>query len=168
MSPVFKFALAAALTLALQSAFAQTSGTSSMPPGTQNPALAQPRLVQPPQLVQPYQPGPQPGAPAPSAGVQPFQPGPQPGQPAPSALIGPGGAGGLCECLNSHVLSAEAFDKTHLHQSCLASADACQTSCNTQNLYSFVPHAIYTCPGRPEEGHIAMNTRRSTRLLGAR
>jgi len=135
-----------------------------MPPGTQNPALVQPRLVQPPQpvLVQPPQPQAQPIAPPLAA--------PPPAAASPSALIIPGGAGGLCECLNSHSLSATEFDKTHLHQSCLVSADACQAACNTANLYSYVPHAIYTCPGRPGEdlGHVAMNMRPSTRRLSAR
>jgi hypothetical protein len=163
MRPVFTFALTALAVLALQPAFAQTPST--MPPGTQNPALAQPRLVAPPvQLVQPPRPGPQPLP----AGPQPGSP--QPDASSPSALITPGGAGGLCECLNSHALSASIFDKTRLHQRCLTSAEACQAACNTQYLFSFVPHSIFTCPVRPGEevGHVAMNTRPSARQLGAR
>jgi len=159
-----KLALAAVLILALQPAYAQSPGAESMPPGAQNPALVQPRLVPPPQpmLGQPAQPGPQPTAAAPT--------GPQPGSPSAGALIVPGGAGGLCECLNSHNLSAAAFDKTHLHQSCLASAEVCQARCNTKYLFSFVPRAIYTCPGRPEEdvARVASNERPTSRMLGLR
>jgi hypothetical protein len=156
MDAICKFILAAVLALAVQPAFAQAPITP-MPPGAQNPAVAQPRLVAPPPML--TQPGPQPTA-------QPA--GPQPG--SPSALIVPGGAGGLCECLNSHNLSAAAFDKTHLHQSCLGSVDACQAACNTQYLFSFVPHAPFTCPGRPGEelGKVAVNARPSVLLLSQR
>jgi hypothetical protein len=158
MRPVCSFAFAAIVALALHPANAQTP-SSSMPAGTQNPALAQPQLVAPPP-VRLMQPAPQPGGPQPG--------GPTPDSPNAGVLITPGGAGGLCECLNSHNLSASVFDKTKMHQVCLGSVDACQAACNTQYLFSFVPHAIYTCPGRPEEGHVAMNAQPSVRLLSAR
>jgi hypothetical protein len=158
MSVVFKLVLAAVLTLAFQPAFAQSPGVSQMPPGAQNPAFGQPLLVPPPQTQL---------APAPSP--QPMPTGPQPG--SPSAMIVPGGAGGLCECLNSHSHSASEFDKTRMHQRCLGSPDACQAACNTPYLFSFVPHATFTCPSRPEEeatGKVAANTRSVLRLFASR
>src|ERR1700737_5149332 len=109
MRPVFTFALVM-MALALHPALAQSPSTTTMPPGAQNPAIAQPRLVAPPppaQLIPP------PPLPAPTAGPQPDA--------GPSALIIPGGAGGLCECLNGHNLSASVFDKTKMHQRCLGS-----------------------------------------------
>jgi hypothetical protein len=62
------------------------------------------------------------------------------------------------------------FDKTKMHQTCLGSPEACQAACQTDHYYSFVPHAIYTCPGPsgPATGHIAMNTRPVVRLLSRR
>ena len=183
MRPVVTLFVSAVLALTLQPAVAQSPGASTMPPGTQNPALVQPRLVQPPggplpqSAPQPgaYQPGPQPSGyqpgPQPSA-AQPggFQPGPTPNNPAPSALIGPDGAGGLCECLINHDPNVPAFDKTKMHQSCLGSPEACQATCQTDHYYSFVPHAIYTCPGPngPMTGHIALNMRSAVRLLSRR
>jgi hypothetical protein len=140
-------------------------------------AAPQPQLAQPyqpgpqpggtaaapqPQLAQPYQPGPQPGAAQPG----PTQPGPTPNEPAPSALISPDGTGGLCECLISHDPSLSVFDKSRMHQSCLASVDACQAACNTQRYFSFVPHAIFTCPGRSiERNSVAANTNTAGRRL---
>lgn len=172
----FKIALAALLILAAEPAFAQTAGTT-MPPGTQNPAVAQPRLVAPPQSVlsqpaQNYQPGPQPGGPPQPSGSQPsqaYQPGPQPGEPSPGALIVPGDAGGLCECVVNHDRAVSPFDKTKMHQSCLASVAACQSACNTDHSFSFVPHAIYTCPGGGEgTGRVAASASPVRRLASAR
>jgi hypothetical protein len=100
--------------------------------------------------------------------------GPQPGGPqpdqSPASMIVPGGAGGLCECLINHDPSIPVLDKTRIHRSCLASVDACQAACNTDHYYSFVPHAVFTCPGRPDQetGHIALNTRSAVRRLGER
>jgi hypothetical protein len=149
------FALAATLTLLAQPVLAQTPSANPMPPGTQNPALAQPQLVAPP----PAQLGSPPRSAAPPSGPT-----------SPGALIVPGGAGGLCECLVDHDPSHPTYDKTKLLQRCLVSVDACQAACNTDHYYSFVPNATYTCPGNPGEasGHIAMNTRPALRLLSAR
>jgi hypothetical protein len=150
------FALAATLTLLAQPALAQTPGASSMPAGTQNPALAQPQLVAPAPVQ--LAPPPRPAAPPPSTPT------------SPGALIVPGAAGGLCECLVDHDPSHPVYDKTRMHQRCLGSADACQAACNTERFYSFIPHATYTCPGNPGDatGHIAMNMRPALRLLGGR
>lgn len=156
MRPVFMFVLAAMAALALQPARAQTPSGSTIPPGTQNPALAQPRLVAPPQ---------------PSLILPSAQPATPPAEAAsPSSLIIPGGAGGLCECLLSHDPALSVFDKTKMHQACLASVEACQAVCNTPHSFSFVPHAVYTCPGRPgeESRPVAGNNRRSVRLAAAR
>jgi len=170
----------AVLAVAVVPAAAQSPGSGTMPAGAQNPAqnpaLVQPQLVTPlrlgpqpgtaatpqPQLAQPYQPGPQPGGAQPG----PTPPGPTPNEPAASALIGPDGTGGLCECLISHDPSLSLFDKARMHQSCLASVDACQAACNTQRYFSFVPHAIYTCPGRSiERNSVAANTKGAGRRL---
>lgn len=80
----------------------------------------------------------------------------------------PGGAGGFCECLINHDAGLSVFDKTKMHQACLANVEACQAVCNTQRFFSFIPNAVYTCPGRRDEpGHVAMNTRPAARLLTA-
>lgn len=198
MHPMVSVVLSAALVLTLQPAFAQSPGAATMPPGAQNPALTEPHLVRPPQTLPSYQPGPQPGGyqpgPQPTSaqpgaqpsgytpgpqpnGVQPTnvqpdgsQPGPTPNNPAPSALIGPDDTGGLCQCLIHHEPNLPAFDETKMQQSCLGSLEACQAACQTDHDYSFVPHAIYTCPGPsgPMTGHIAMNTRPVLRLLSRR
>ena len=154
MSLGSKLAIGAAFALMLQPALAQTPSPPSMPVGTQNPALAQPQLAAP----APVQLTPQPPA------------APQPDAASPSSMIIPGGAGGLCECLINHDASLSVFDKTKMHQACLASVDACRAACNTDHYYSFVPHAVFTCPVRPDQdtGHIAMNTRPAVRLLGPR
>ena len=159
MRAVFGLAAAAMVTLALHPALAQTPAIS-IPPCAQTPARAQPPLVAP-APVQLVPPALQPAAPQPG--------GPTPDSPSAGLPIIPGGAGGLCVCLVSHNLSASVFDKTKMHQTCLSSADACQAACNTQYLFSFVPHSTFTCPGRPEEtGHVAMNTSPTVRLLSAR
>lgn len=184
MHPMVTVVLSAALALTLQPAFAQSPGAATMPPGTQNPALAEPHLVQPPRNLPPYQPGPQPSGyqpgpqptnaqPTPQpASVQPdgSQPGPTPNNPAPSAVIGPDDTGGLCQCLIHHEPNLPAVDETKMQQSCLGSLEACQAACQTDHDYSFVPHAAYTCPGPsgPMTGHIAMNTRPALRLLSRR
>lgn len=118
----------------------------------------------------PYQPGPQPSGYQPGPQPSGFQPGPTPNQPAPSALIGPEGAGGLCECLINHDPKLSVFDKTKMHQRCMGSPEACRAACETDRYFSFVPHAIFTCPGPsgPATGHIAMNTRPAVRLLSRR
>jgi hypothetical protein len=138
-----------------QTPSASATPPAPMPPGTQNPALAQPQLVAPPpvQLVPPSEPAAPPSAPL-----------------SPGALITPGGAGGLCECLVDHDPSHPTYDKTRMTQHCLVSVDACQAACNTEQFYSFIPHATYTCPINPGDasGHIAMNMRPTFRLLGAR
>jgi hypothetical protein len=154
MRPVFKFALAVLTVLALQPAFAQTPSSSTMPAGTQNPAIAQPRLVVPPQPVLSSPPPVEPQSDAPAS---------------PSSLIIPGGAGGLCECLVSQDQSETAFDRSKMHQTCLASVDACQAVCNTPHSYSFVPHAMYTCPGPPggEPRPVAASDRRTVRLAAS-
>jgi len=178
MRVISRLTLAAVvLAFAVAPGSAQSPGSETMPAGTQNPALGQPQLVTPlrpgpqpggtpatpqPQLAQPYQPGPQPGGAQPG----PTPPGPTPNEPAASALIGPDGTGGLCECLISHDPSLSLFDKARMHQSCLASVDACQAACNTQRYFSFVPHAIYTCPGRSiERNSVAANTQGAGRRL---
>jgi hypothetical protein len=152
----FVFGLAAVGMLALQPAFAQSSG-GTMPAGTQNPAVAQPRLIAPPELIS--RPSPQP-APA----------GPQPDAPSPSSMTLPGGAGGLCECLINHDPGAPAFDKSKMHQACLVSVDACQAVCNSPRVFSFVPQAVYSCPGRPDESSrpVAANERNPVRLATSR
>jgi hypothetical protein len=151
------FALATMAALALQPAFAQSSAGGTMPAGTQNPAVAQPRLVAPPQLTSPSAP---PLAPA----------GPQPDAPSPASMIVPGGAGGLCECLITHDQGVSPFDKTKMHQACLVSVEACQAVCNSPRVFSFVPHAVYTCPGTPGEGSrpVAANPRSAVRLATSR
>jgi hypothetical protein len=149
------FVLVATLALLTAPALAQTPGANSMPAGTQNPALAQPQLVAPaPAQLAP----PSPAVAPPSAPT------------SPSALITPGGAGGLCECLVDHDPSHPTWDKTRMHQRCLGSVDACQAACNTEQFYSFIPHATYTCPVNPGEatGHIAMNMQPALRLLTGR
>ena len=233
MRPVVTLLLSAALALTLQPAVAQSPGAATMPAGTQNPALAQPRLVpapggplsqaapqpggyrpgpqpsgdqpspqpsgyqpgpQPtsaPAAPQPggfqpgpqpggFQPGPQPGGYPPAPAPQPssFQPGPQPGgfQPGPTpdspsagVLAVPGGAGGLCECLIGHDRSLAALDKTKMHQTCLGNVAACQAACQTDHAYSFVPHAVYTCPLQPEKpGNVALNDQSAVRYLSHR
>lgn len=154
----FVFALAIMAALASQPAFAQSSGGSTMPAGTQNPAVAQPRLVAPPELMARPQPAAQP-APA----------GPQPDDPSPASMIIPGGAGGLCECLINHDPGVPALDKNRMHQACLVSIEACQAVCNSPRVYSFVPHAVYSCPGRPGEASrpVAANDRSVVRLATA-
>ncbi|HWB50994.1 MAG TPA: hypothetical protein VG651_17920 [Stellaceae bacterium] len=139
MRRVVPFVLAAVVALSVQPALAQTASSTTMPAGTQNPAVVQPHLVAPPELVPPPAPQPAPAAP------------PSDAPPSPSSLIIPGGAGGLCECLINHDPSLTVFDKTKMHQTCLASAEACQALCNTPRFFSFVPHAVFTCPGRPGE-----------------
>ena len=115
------------------------------------------------------QPGPQPASAQPGPQPNGFQPGPTPNQPAPSALIGPDNAGGLCECLIDHDPNLPNYDKTKIRRSCSPSPDACQSACNTGKYYSFVPHAVFSCPGQPEpNGHIAMNFSPAWRLLGRR
>ena len=158
MRPGFVFVLAALAALAVQPAFAQSSGGSTMPAGTQNPAVAQPRLVAPPELM---------GRPQPAA--QPVPAGPQPDDPSPASMIIPGGAGGLCECLINHDPGVPALDKNRMHQACLASVEACQAVCNSPRVYSFVPHAVYSCPGRPGEVSrpVAANNRSVVRLATA-
>ncbi|MFZ2004004.1 MAG: hypothetical protein WAV02_02885 [Stellaceae bacterium] len=178
MRQVVTLVLSAALALTLQPAFAQSPGAATMPPGTQNPALVQqPRLIPPPggplspPATQPsgYQPGPQPESAQPGPQPSNFQPGPTPDQPAPSALIGPGDTGGLCECLINHDPNLPPYDKTMIHRSCTSTVDACQAACNTGKYYSFVPHAVFSCPGQPEpNGHIAMNFSPMSRLLSRR
>lgn len=156
------FALATMTALAAPPAFAQSSGTSTMPAGTQNPALAQPRLVAPPpQLLSPL---------APQSAAQPAVAGPQPDAPSPASMIIPGGAGGLCECLINHDPGVPALDKNKMHQACLVSVEACQAVCNSPRVYSFVPHAIYSCPGRPGEVSrpVAANDRSPVRLATSR
>lgn len=145
--------------LMLPSAFAQAPSAGALPPGAQNPALVQPQLAAPP------------SAPSATAAQPVVQPPPASDSTSPSALIVPGGAGGLCECLINHDAPGQRqFDKTRMHQSCLANVDACQAACNTDHYYSFVPHANYTCPARPDQGtgHIAMNALPAMRLLGRR
>ncbi|HWD59066.1 MAG TPA: hypothetical protein VG308_12340 [Stellaceae bacterium] len=190
MKAVSKLIVAIAAMLAVQPALAQTP-SSTLPAGAQNPALQQPQLVAPPTpvLVQPPRPAAaQQGGPQPQQTAQPqLVPGLQPqqtmttapastGQPgptptSPSALIIPGGAGGLCECLINHDPGVPPLDKTRMHQTCLASVDACQSACNSGHFYSFVPHAAWTCPGPPNGqpgGHIALLSRPAPRLLAAR
>ena len=162
MGLVGKLALAVMVASALQPALAQTPSRGAMPAGTQNPAVAQPQLVAPPppaRLSTPPAPQPQPQPLAPSAAAGPQTPG---------SMIIPGGAGGLCECLVNHDPTLTVFDKTKMHQSCMANVDACQAACNTQHFFSWVPHAVYTCPARPGEGQVAMNTLPASRLLGRR
>jgi hypothetical protein len=157
------FAAAAMAALALQPAFAQ-SGGGSMPAGTQNPAAAQPRLVTPAQLVAPPQPvWLSPGQAAPAE--------PQPDASSPSSMIIPGGAGGLCECpIISHEPGAPVLDQSKIHLACLASVEACQAVCNSPRVFSFVPHAVYSCPGRPGEAStpVATNRRGVVRLATSR
>jgi len=148
-------ALMTALTLLAPPALAQTPRTSTMPPGTQNPALVQPQAV----------------APAPIQLAPPSPPIAAPGSPSsPGLSVVPGTAGGLCECLIDHDPSHPTWDKTRMHQRCLGSVDACQAACNTERFYSFIPHATFTCPGNPGEasGHIAMNLRPALLRLSAR
>jgi hypothetical protein len=156
----FVFALAAMAALAMQPAFAQSSGGSTMPAGTQNPAVAQPRLVAPAELTA----RPQPAATSPQPAA-----GPQPDDPSPASMIIPGGAGGLCECLINHDPGVPMLDKNRMHQACLASVEACQAVCNSPRVYSFVPHAVYSCPGRPGEASrpVAANDRSVVRLATA-
>ena len=158
----FVFALAAVAALTVLPAFAQSPGGSTMPAGTQNPAVAQPRLVAPPELMA----RPQPIAPS----SLPAAAGPQPDEPSPASMIIPGGAGGLCECLINHDPSVPALDKNRMHQACLASVEACQAVCNSPRVYSFVPHAVYSCPGRPgeESRPVAANNRSVVRLVASR
>ena len=85
-------------------------------------------------------------------------------------MIIPGGAGGLCECVISHEPGAPALDQSKMHQACLASVEACQAVCNSPRVYSFVPHAAYSCPGRPGESStpVAANRRSVVRLATSR
>jgi hypothetical protein len=149
--------VAVVLALALQPAFAQPPSAVTLPPGAQNPALAQPQMVSPllPQQQQ------QPAAP---------QSGQTSNPPASSALTSPDGAGGLCECLINHDPNLPPYDKTKIHRSCTESPGACQAACNTEKYYSFVPHAVFSCPVQPGEpgAHVAMNLTRAVRLLSRR
>lgn len=171
MRSVVTLVLTAAVALSLRPAVAQSPGAATMPPGTQNPAFVQPQLVPPP--GGPLSPSPpQPGGLEPASQPGGLPPASTPNQPAPSALITPdsAGAGGLCECLINHDSKLTVFDKTKMHQSCLGSVEACRAACATDHYYSFVPHAVYTCPGPsgPAAGHIAMNMRPAMRLLSSR
>jgi hypothetical protein len=164
MGLVCKVALAAIVVLALgpalRPALAQSPGASMMPIGAQNPAVTQPPPIAPrTPVVLP-----------PSTTVVPQEPAPPPANQSPASMIIPGGAAGLCECLINHDPSAPAFDKTKMHQSCLASVDACQAACNSDHYYTFVPHAAFTCPAHPtpETGHIALNARSAVRPLSER
>jgi hypothetical protein len=192
MRPMVTFIMSAALALTLQPAFAQSPGASTMPPGTQNPAVAQPHLVPapggplspsspPPTSAQPgtqpasAQPGSQPNSAQPqpvSATPGTAPPGATPDQPASSALLTPDatGAGGLCQCLSNQDPKVSPFDQTQMHQSCRDSIEACQTECQTDHDYSFVPHAVFTCPGpsTPAPGHIAMSRRPAVLMLSRR
>ena len=159
MKLTVKLAAGMILALTLRPALAQMPGTSTVPAGTQNPALAQPRL-NPPPAGQPTQPAPEQPAAAPQRDAA-----------SRGSMIIPGGAAGLCECLVNHDPAVPVLDITKMHQTCLASVDACQAACNTDHYYSFVPHAVNTCPTRPGEetgGHIAMNTRATIWLLSRR
>jgi len=155
MRAVVTLVLSTVLVLALEPAFAQSTaqspGAATMPPGAQNPAVVQPTMIPPAQLT----PQPAPAQPAPP-------PAPAQTPESPTALITPDtAAGGLCECLINHDPHLPVYDKTKMHQRCLGSPEACQAECQTDRYFSFVPHAIYTCPGPtpPETGHIAMNSR---------
>ena len=179
MRPMVTFVMSAALALTLQPAFAQSPGASTMPPGTQNPAVVQPHLVPAPggplspvASPQPQSTGAQPNN-AQSA-VQPAsaQPGATPDQTGSSALVTPDatGAGGLCQCLTTQGPHVSPFDQTQMHQSCRDSVEACQTECQTDHDYSWVPHAVFTCPGptTPAPGHIAMSRRPAILMLSRR
>ncbi|HTW51939.1 MAG TPA: hypothetical protein VME45_08610 [Stellaceae bacterium] len=163
MRPMVTFVMSAALALTLQPAFAQSPSASTMPPGTQNPAIAQPHLVTPP------------GGPvaSPTTSAQPeAPPAATPEQPASSASVTPDatGAGGLCQCLTNQGPKVPPLDQTQMHQSCRVSVEACQTECQTDHYYSWVPHAVFTCPGpsTPAPGHIAMSRRPAMLLLSRR
>jgi hypothetical protein len=165
------FVMSAALTLTLQPAFAQSPSASAMPPGTQNPALVQPHLV--PAPGGPLSPAtPQPNSGQPVAQPASAQPGATPEQPGSNAMILPDstGAGGLCQCLTNDRPGVSPFDQTQMHQSCRNSVEACQTECQTDHNYSWVPHAVFTCPGpaTPAPGHIAMSRRPAVLLLSRR
>jgi hypothetical protein len=72
---------------------------------------------------------------------------------APAAA--PAGAAGLCQCLPPP--DASPFDRTSLHLSCLGTLYGCQSACNTNVAFSYIPDARHSCPARPEEetGRIA-------------
>jgi hypothetical protein len=163
MRPVVTIVLAATLALGLHPALAQQSpGAATMPPGTQNPALAQP------QMASPLIPGTRTNAAQPSG--TPPSPGAAPGTAAPSADTTPTGAAGLCQCLISQGPNVPPLDQTKLHLSCSASVGACQAACNTDKSFAFIPEAAFSCPGQPQEqnGHIVMNFTPVTRLLSRR
>ena len=154
MREVLQLVLGAVVAFAVQPSFAQTPSTA--PAGTQNPALAQPRLVAPPAVLTLPPPPAQAAAPArPEAG-------------SPASQIIPGGAGGLCECLISHDPHLSPLEKNRMHQSCTGSADACQAACNTQTFFSWTPHANFSCPVGPGGNHVALNTRPSVLRLSAK
>lgn len=165
MRPIATFVMSAALALTLQPAFAQSPSASTMPPGTQNPAIAQPHLVQPPGGPLPPVASPQPASATPDAA-------PPTDQPGSSALVAPDatGAGGLCQCLTNEGPKVSPSNQTQMLQSCRESVAACQTECQTDHAYSWVPHAVFTCPGpsTPAPGHIAMSRRPSVLLLSRR
>jgi hypothetical protein len=133
MRSVFICALALGSLLALQPAMAQMTPNPVLAPGAANPAQA-------------------PGAsnPAHAPGAAPTTP------PVPAE-------NGLCQCL--HVAGrppAERVNDVTLGLRCLSAVEECRSVCQTTTNYSFVPHAVLSCPGTPEEtvGHVALNTRR--------
>jgi hypothetical protein len=93
-------------------------------------------------------------------------------QMTPNPVLAPGAApttppvpaeNGLCQCL--HVAGrppAERVNDVTLGLRCLSAVEECRSVCQTTTNYSFVPHAVLSCPGTPEEtvGHVALNTRR--------
>jgi len=66
---------------------------------------------------------------------------------APAAA--PAGAAGLCQCLPPP--DGGPFERTSLHLSCLGTLYGCQSACNTNVAFSYIPDAQHSCPAGPDE-----------------
>ena len=60
------------------------------------------------------------------------------------------GAGGLCQCLPPPG-GRSPFENTDLRISCRGTLYACQSGCNTNITFSYIPDARYSCPARPAD-----------------
>jgi hypothetical protein len=156
MRPVWFFALATSLVLALHPAQAQMS--PSLPRAANAPANAPGATAPAGTLVAP------PSATATADAVSPATAGIAP--PA-SASVSPGaaGAGGICQCLTGYgtgtsTRTAQPYENNVLGLRCTAAVDDCKSACQTQNNFAFVPNAVFSCHGTPpaeSTGKVALN-----------
>jgi hypothetical protein len=158
MRPVWFFALATSLVLALHPAQAQMS--PSLPRAANPPASAPanaPAATAPAgTLVAP------PAAPAPADAIPPATAGVAPPASA-SASPEAAGAGGICQCLAGYgtgTRAAQPYENNGLGLRCTAAVDDCKSVCQTQSNFAFVPNAVFSCHGTPpaeSTGKVALN-----------